>query len=318
MDNKKITIVVSGDICINSLQWITYPQGNEGLNWQTHLNMYSILRPGASLLLSELVALATGVSILPAHIQDVESILSNEFLRSTVELDLFPISADGKDNGKVYRVSRFLGFTGPSFGVPKLLPITNDDENAEMVIIDDENNGFNTYKEFWPLAIKSTGRSPIILYKMDNPTGSSALWNHLEKFHIENTIVIINADDLRSKGVNISRSLSWERTALDFTWQLNNNPNLVFLAKCRHLIVLFGLEGAIYYKNNGVAESRLYFLPYEFEGGFVKDSQGKMYGLTSCFVAGLARNIASESQNDEKLSRLIGEGIREGIVAAQK
>ncbi len=319
MDNKKTMIVISGDICINSLLWSTHPQDNEGLNWQSHLNMHSVLKPGASLLLSELVALAAKcVSIRSPHIPDLESILSNEFLRSTAELDLFPKFADEKDKSKVYRVSRFLGFTGPSSGVPKLLPIDNDDENAEMVIIDDKNNGFNTHKEFWPLAVKSAEKSSVILYKMDNPNGSSNLWKHLEAFHIENTIVVINCDDLRSKGVNISKSLSWERTSLDFVWQLNNNPNLAFLAKCRHIIVTFGLEGAIYYKNNGVVESRLYFLPYEFEGGSVKGAQGKMYGLTSCFVAGLARSIALKSQNDEELSRLIGEGIRDGIAAAQK
>ena len=44
MENKNIKIVVSGDICINLLQWITYPQNNMGLNWQTHLNMHSTLR----------------------------------------------------------------------------------------------------------------------------------------------------------------------------------------------------------------------------------------------------------------------------------
>ncbi|MBC2582601.1 RyR domain-containing protein [Clostridium sp. DJ247] len=318
MNNKNLKIVVSGDICINSLQWITEPQDNKGLNWQTHLNIHSVLKPGESLLLAKLVALVTGASIYSPKIEDIESTICKEFLRSTAELDLFPASADGKNSGKVYRVSRFLGFTGPSSGVPKLLPIINDDANADIVIIDDENNGFNSNEEFWPLAIESSAKSPIVLYKMNNPIGSSALWKHLEKFHIEKTIVVINGDDLRSKGVNISKSLSWERTAQDFVWQMNNNPNLAFLANCHHLIVPFGLEGAIYYRNGGTTGAYLYFLPYECEGGSFKDTQGKMYGLTSCFVAGLARSLVSENNNEEDLSLLIGEGIREGIVAAQK
>jgi hypothetical protein len=130
--------------------------------------------------------------------------------------------------------------------------------------------------------------------------------------------VVINGDDLRSKGVNISKGPSWERTALDFVWQMNNNPKLTFLSNCHHLIVPFGLEGAIYYKNEGIAESYLYFLTYEFEGGFIKETQGKMYGLTSCFVAGLARSIVLRINNNEVLSQSIDEDIREGIVAAQK
>ncbi|MBU3146333.1 RyR domain-containing protein [Clostridium sp. CF012] len=318
MENKNIKIVVSGDICVNLLQRITYPQSNTGLNWQTQLNMRSTLKPGQALLLSKLVSLATGASVLSPQMHDIELILPGEYLSSTAEVELFPTFDDKNNNEKVYRISRFMGFTGPVSGVPRLLPIINDDPSVDIIILDDENNGFNSNKEFWPLALKTSGTSPIILYKMINPIDSSALWKHLQKFHNEKTVVIINGDDLRSKGVNISKSLSWERTAQDFVWQINNNPNLAFLANCRHLIVPFGLEGAIYYRNQGVPEIRLYFLPYEFEGGFIKDSQGKMYGLTSSFVAGLASAIVSGNQDNEELSESISIGIREGTVFAQK
>lgn len=317
MENKDVKVVVSGDICINLLQWVTYPQDNTGLNWQTHLNMHSALKPGGALLLSKLVAMATEASVLSPQIHDIELILPGELLSSTVELELFPIS-DDSNKGKVYRINRFMGFAGPVTGVPRLLPIINDDPNADMIILDDENNGFNSNKEFWPLALKASETSPVILYKMNNPIDSSELWKHLQKNHNEKTIVIINGDDLRSKGVNISKSLSWERTAQDFVWQINNNPNLAFLASCRHLVVPFGLEGVIYYRNEGIPETRLYFLPYEFEEGFIKDCQGKMYGLTSSFVSGLASAIVSGNQYNEELSESISSGIRQGIVFAQK
>lgn len=127
--------------------------------------------------------------------------------------------------------------------------------------------------------------------------------------------MVINADDLRSKGVNISKSLSWEKTAQDFVWQINNNPNLAFLAKCQHLIVPFEVEGAIHHKNAGKSESELYFLTYEFEGRFIKEDKEKMYGLTSCFVAGIARHIVAGINNSEEIDISISEGIREGIVA---
>ena len=211
-----------------------------------------------------------------------------------------------------------MGFSGPSFGTHQLLPIANDDSNADMVIIDDENNGYHSNEEFWPLAIRTPGKKPIVLYKTSNPDNLNILWERLKKYHIDKTIVVINSDDLRSKGANISKSLSWERTAQDFEWQINNNPNLSFLSECRHLIVLFGLEGAIYYKNEEALESRLFFLPYEFEGGSVADSQGKMSGFTSCFVAGIARSIVLGIANGEEIAASVGEGIREGIVATQR
>jgi hypothetical protein len=318
MENRDMKIVVSGDICMNFLQWITYPQSNKGLNWQTHLNIHSTLKPGEALLLSKLVALSTEAHVISPQIHNIELILPGEFLSSTAELEIFPRYDNKKSNDRVYRINRLMGFTGPVSGVLGLLPIINDDPNADIIILDDENNGFNANKEFWPLGLKYSETSPIILYKMNNPIDSSELWKHIQKFHNEKTIVIINVDDLRSKGVNISKSLSWERTAQDFVWQINNNPNLEFLASCRHLIVPFGLEGAIYYRNEDISETRLYFLPYEFEGGFIKDSQGKMYGLTSCFVAGLASAIVEGKENNEELSESISIGIRKGIVSAQK
>ena len=49
---------------------------------------------------------------------------------------------------KVYRVKKFLGYSGPISGKPMLLPIVNDDEQADMVIIHDEDNGFNSDEEY--------------------------------------------------------------------------------------------------------------------------------------------------------------------------
>ncbi|WP_297421620.1 RyR domain-containing protein [Clostridium sp.] len=318
MKNKNFKIVVSGDICINALQWVTYPKINNGLNWQAHLNIHNTLKPGEALLLSKLVEFSTGASVLAPQIRDIEGVWQREFLSSTVELDVFPKFSDKNNGTKVYRIKRLMGFTEAMSGMIRLLPIMNDDMNADMIILDDENNGFNFSKDFWPLALKSTQTSPIVVYKMNNPIDTNELWKHLQKFHNEKTIVIINGDDLRSKGVNISKSLSWERTAQDFAWQISNNPNLAFLSKCHHLIIPFGLEGAIYYRNDSAPETRLFFLPYGFEGSLVKDSQGKMIGLTSCFVAGLASAIVSGSQDNEELYESIGSGIRKGIVSAQK
>lgn len=318
MDNKNFKIAISGDISIDLLLWRTQYQSNPGLFWQRYPHVHISSKPGQALLLSRLAALSTGAEILSPQIPDVECDLTEDVLQSTSELSLFPFTDDEKDSRKVYRVSQFLGFTGPATGTPKLFPVINDDEDVDMVILDDEDNGFNMHEEFWPLALKYAKKPPLIIYKTNNPSNSSNLWKHLEESHLQNTIIVIKGDDLRSKGVNISKGLSWERTALDFVWQINNNPDLAFLAKCRHLIIPFGLEGAIYYRKEKKAESYLYFMTYEFEGGFIKENQGKMYGITSCFVAGLTRTIAAGMVNHEELNKSISEGIREGIVAAQK
>lgn len=317
MSDRNNTIVVSGDICVNTLLWTTSPQVGDGWNWQMHDNMHSISMPGESLLLARLISLAIDRPVLSPHLRE-EALNTNEFLHSTAKIERYPRLPGGKDPGNVYRISRYLGFTGTLSGLPKLLPVEQDDADAALVVIDDENNCFNEQAEFWPLSLKTPGKNPLVLYKLNNPNESSALWKHLVEAHIEKTIIIINSEDLRSKGVNISKSISWERTAQDFVWQLNNNPNLSFLVGCRHLVLTFGLEGVIYYQCNGVSESRLYFMPYQFEGDFTKEIQGRMYGYTSCFVAGLVKSIVANGMKEEELVFSINDGIREGIVAAQK
>ena len=96
---------------------------------------------------------------------------------------------------------------------------------------------------------------------------------------------------------------------------MKNNPNLKYLSKSTNLIIPFGLEGAIYYHRDLSPTSKLYFLTHEFEGGFIKENSGKMYGLTSCFVAGLTKAI-SYRIDEEDLSDVIDEGIRQGMLSA--
>lgn len=316
MKNNQIKIVVTGDICINTLMWTTHPESTEGYNWQSEANVHSLIKSGESLLLANMIGISTGLKIISPVLSAGACLPLENYLRSFAELELFKASSINEKD-KVFRVGRFMGFMGTNTGGPELLHIENDDVNADIVVIDDENNGFNSDMSYWPLAIKSGESTPLVLYKMNNPIGTNLLWQHLDKYHIDKTIVIINADDLRSKGVNISKSLSWERTALDFVWQLDNNPNLSFLADCKHLVVPFGLEGVIYYKNTGSSESHLYFLPYEFEGDFMQDDFGTMYGLTSCFVSGMTGALVG-SYDAKELPEAISKGIRKGMVAARK
>lgn len=314
MKNKQLKIVVTGDICINNLIWESPPETNASYNWQNYKNLHTVQKAGESLLLAKMIGMSTKKEIIFPEVKHEE--LKENYLSSYTELGFFKGSNTNTEE-KTYRVSRFMGFNGTKSGKPELKKILNDDADADIVVIDDENNGFNNDSEYWPLSILEIGKNPIVVYKMNNPIGSNLLWQHLGRQHIEKTIVVINADDLRSKGVNISKSLSWEKTALDFVWQLSNNPSLSFLADCRHLIVPFGLEGAIYYKNTGKVEADLYFLPYEFEGDFIQDDLGSMYGLTSCFVAGLTGAL-NKGYKSQELSELISRGIKKGMVAARK
>src|SRR5207244_3033987 len=113
--------------------------------------------------------------------------------------------------------------------------------------------------------------------------------------------------------VQISRRLSWERTAKDFVWQLASNPALATLANCRHLVVRLGIDGAIHYRRgDGKVESRLYYDPAAAEGDFVEGGAGEMLGYAAAFTAALAAAIARGGFD------AVGEGTRQGVGASRR
>ena len=114
--------------------WSVLPQGHEGLNWKNRTNLHSISKPGESLLLAEMTALATGKQIISPSIPKGIGPYTDRFLHSFVEIEPFPSSADRKKE-KVYRVGRFMGFAGTASGNPTLLTIEDDASDARIVII---------------------------------------------------------------------------------------------------------------------------------------------------------------------------------------
>lgn len=133
MDTREIKIAVSGDVCINLLQWRTHEECNRGLSWRYYPHTHSVFKVGDALLLSRLTALSTEATVLSAKINNIESSLQEGTLLSTVELAPFSVDLEDRNINKVYRVSQFMGFTGPITDVPKQFQIEDDEENADLV-----------------------------------------------------------------------------------------------------------------------------------------------------------------------------------------
>jgi hypothetical protein len=312
MANTSPTIVVAGDLTIDWLQTavpaIDPAPGHPLLNWQLHAGTCMTARPGGALLLARFVAQATGQPVVTHRLDDLENTPPSRAIHSIVELAPFPYTADRKDaKNLVYRVKRFGGFAGPTDGPPEVVPIANDDPAAGLVVIDDAGNGFRDESQRWPRAL--SGGEPSIILKMSRPLAAGPLWEALRKSHAERLVVVISADDLRAIGVQISRRLSWERTAKEFVWQLASNPALSALANCRHLVVRFGVDGAIYYRQG---ESRLYFDAAGVEDDFADGCPGGMLGLASAFTAALAESVSRGGLD------AVGDGVRGGIRAARR
>src|SRR5262249_42847114 len=128
---------------------------------------------------------------------------------------------------------------------------------------------------------------------------------------------------LRLTEVQISRDLSWERTAQDLAWELVHNPRVNALSHCAHVVISFNTAGAVLLSRpqareeaaNGRAapQCRLFFDPQVPEGMWGQDYPGGMIGYTSCLTAGIARQLILLPDQPN-----INQGIQSGLAAMRK
>lgn len=224
---------------------------------------------------------------------------------------------DPKSNQKtmVWRVQEFLGLypAQDNAGSPQdWKRVIDDFEDPDVVVLDDACLGFRDQPEYWPKALRSRTAKPWILLKMARPVAQGELWDHLLKEHADRLIVIMTANDLRRSQVQVSRNLSWERTAQDLVWELLHGNAVEGLARCAHVIVSFYTSGAILLSRASPAESEgtLLFDPNAMEDEWGRQYKGAMIGYTSCLTAGIAREIILN-----KTSPDIRHGVQHGIRA---
>jgi hypothetical protein len=319
---KKVKkIVVAGDVAIDWLQWYVKPKEDRKVddspappNWALYPCLRMVARPGGALLLAHMVKAATGAAIISHNLENIENIAPETVIHSITQLGEFPYSNDVKDEkNMVYRVKQFCGYSGPIEGIPRSVPIIEDAPNAEIVLLDDAGNKFRDEEAVWPRALQTEDRKPIVVLKMSRPLATGKLWELVRKNHADRLVVVISANDLRECGVNISRRLSWERTAQDFIWQMANNRAVRSLADCANLVVRFGIDGTILYtRREGQVRSTLYYDPNVAEDDYKDIYPGDMQGLMCAFVAALTARLTKEGLE------AVGEGVRDGVKSSRR
>ena len=222
---------------------------------------------------------------------------------------------------KVWRVAEFMGLDRSQEDVADWQKIKDDVADAPIVILDDADLGFRNSQALWPKAILSA--KPWIILKMARPIAAGDLWQHLLKNHAERLIAVMAIDDLRLSEVQISRGLSWERTAQDIFWELVHNPRVNGLSRCAHVVISFDAAGAISLSNPpktnakqrqaGAPQARLYFDPKVVEGMWQARYPGAVIGYTSCLAAAVATQVMFNSKSPD-----IGAGVRRGLAAMRK
>ena len=283
-----------------------------------------------------------------------ERLKREEIVHSLIELSFFPATPDLKDREQL-RVSATHGFSGPKEGEPSLVILPPAPSTSpQIIVLDDTGNPFRRTRTQWPVSItvEHPPAESLVVYKLHrplpapetencdgNPTAppcqeNCSLWSEVKHRFVERRIVVVSVDDLRDKDASISRGLSWERTALDLVWQLLNAESLKELRDCPHLIVRFGLNGAVYWQRTPPTKQRgaqysawIVYDPKGIEGTGELEYEGEMVGFGSAFTAALTAELAEavdksllpiKSDRTLKPAKCIESGIMAGLLASRR
>ncbi len=173
-------------------------------------------------------------------------------------------------------------------------------------------------------------RPQVMVYKMTHPVATSNLWADVRPGPYCNLkgdrdpdrlIVIVNAEDFRREGIELSRHLSWEQTCEDFVRELACNGQVVSLLECAHLIVCFDCDGVIHHDRNK-GKDTLYFSGSSAEGDNIKSCTGEvrdMPGLITTFTAGFVSELAeADLSKTSAMDMHVNKGILNGLQCARR
>lgn len=215
----------------------------------------------------------------------------------------------------VWRVKQFLGLDRRVQSAEnEWLRAPGDGTEADVVVIDDAGLGYRDLEEVWPRVLQSDAARWIVL-KTASPVAHGPLWEALLDKHASRLIVVMNVDDLRRTEVQISRQLSWERTAQDVLWELTHNPRVNGLSRCAHAIVSFGTSGAIHLSlgREPSSSASLFIEPAVMEADWEDPRRGSMIGFTVTLTAALVRELMANIEAPN-----LSHGIQSGIAGMRR
>ncbi len=310
-DIKQHRLLVTGDVAMDCFEYRLPPDGGDSPNWRKAPKVERELIGGGALLLAEACRAALPGSNVVGPVMR-ERPPEDRGIVPRSEAEVAQIGGRGP-----YFLERYRGYSHLKESAQPILP--RDTSGCDVVLVDDAGNGFRDRKDLFPAPLS---RETIVVTKVSAPLGKGLWWDHMlpkEKRAVSEDelplarVVVVSGNDLREMDeVAISRALSWERTARDFTFQMALNSNLEALARVPYLVVLLGLDGALIHRGFEHPETDLVFDPMRLEGDFAREIGRVGVGGSTAFTAALAARLAREG-----LCGLV-DGVKDGLWAARR
>jgi hypothetical protein len=318
IENK---IIVTGDFTID---WnVARFRSNEGagLAWNPDDRTRACWQRGGAALLGDMISRLAGdfhnegrgeftVSTMPEPAQPVCP-SDSRFHHSYALWSPFRSGVKGHSESSVWRVAEFIGLDPSRDGWAEI--IHRQVETAaepDLIILDDADLGFRERPELWSKLLRIISKNPWIVVKMSRRVAQGKLWEHLHREWAERTIIVMTANDLRRTEVQVSRGLSWERTAQDLAWELIHNPRINALSDCAWVVCSFDTSGAFLLQQR---QGTLLFDPQGIEGTWRQGFPGGMIGYNSCLTAGIVRQVLLSNEKPD-----LEQGVQSGIYAMRR
>ncbi len=315
------TIVVTGDFIVD---WnIARIRGHEGAGqaWNPDDRTRACWQRGGAALLGDIIEALAGdlnrkgqgefrVYKISEPSQPV-SPTDSRFHHSYARWSLFKYSDKSCPEPPAWRVAEFIGLDparadGTEF-IGRQLKAAGE---PDLIVLDDAELGFRSRPELWSALLRKSDRKPWIIMKMSRPVAQGKLWEHLHREWAERLIVVMATDDLRRTEVQISRELSWERTAQDLVWELVHNPLVNALSDCAGVVCSFDTSGAFLLERR---RATLFFDAQGVEGTWSRHYPGGMIGYNSCLTAAIVGQVLLSFDNPD-----VEQGIQKGINAMRR
>ena len=205
----------------------------------------------------------------------------------------FPRKEKDPDSA-VWRVAEAMGFGAlsvppPTFSWP--LPEASC-ERPRIVVVSDGGMGFRRDESCWPMAALKDAQ--WIVLKTAHPLAEGKLWQTLVPYS-DKLVVIVSAAELRKSTAQVSSGLSWEETLESVCRAIEPRGALAGLARCRHLVITFDSDGALWIDQCQDADKRQGHLVYEAasaEGESRLACKGNTFGVLSCLTAAVVWRLA--------------------------
>jgi hypothetical protein len=209
----------------------------------------------------------------------------------------------------------------PEKSNPKYNPKPADGlPNPHILVLDDAGHLFRNkpLENCWLLPKKGQTPPDWIFLKMSRPVAQGDLWHELIARFADRLVCLVSADELRHECVSISSGLSWERTVEEVRDVLANNPVFAGLNQCRHLIVTFKTDGALWVDRSDPSRP-LATLIYDAggaEGGWEDRFEGKVIGCSSVMIAAVSCALARSAKDKAKAPGFAA-AIEAGLAASR-